>query len=170
MLCVSPLSTHLPNFLSPSPTFPLCDLCPIVLLSFKSGKTQALDKFDSLIYWSPVPTPGLLDAAREQVTPQRQSVAVEDDFNPNWALKSAYFPLVLFLSPVSHSCILNLKFPPLKLLTQPSPGIGASRSLLFSLISLWRHLKNTDSMLWSQDLSPASLMPESGLRRYVSHA
>ena len=104
------------------------------------------------------------------MTPQRQSVAVEDDFNPNLALKSAHFPLVLFLSPVSHSCILNLKFPPLKLLTQPSPGIGASRSVLFSLILLWRHLRNTDSILWSQDLSPASLMPESGLRRYVSHA
>lgn len=58
-LCVSsPLLAHVPN-LSPSLAF----LYPIVLLSFKSDKTQALGKSDSPTYLPSVPTPSLLDAA-----------------------------------------------------------------------------------------------------------
>lgn len=119
---------------------------PIVLLSLKSGKTQALDKSDWSIYPSSIPTPGLPDAAGKKNDAQRQLVAVEDDFHPNWTLKSAQVSPTAFPWSDFSFWLLTVVISIFHLLLLwahlMSPRTRALRCSAFP-ISLWRNVQDT---------------------------
>lgn len=134
MLFACPLPTRLPNFLSPSLTF----LCPVALLSFKSGKTQPLDKSDSPTYLFPMPTPSLPDAAEEKRHHRGNQWRYKMIPTPAGPAKPHKRPANFLWSSFSLRLltvvVLYLKSsPPPKLLTKHSPWTGALRRVCFPL-------------------------------------